>query len=182
MHLVAQLYVKSLYCFVSITLFLTVFKNINSVQYKTKITSLYFEWPWFISRLIYVTHYMYINWRRKKNNWVIFCRPVTLNLLPTIHCKVKNPPKITGLCPYYADHWRSRTVPKHFHMLQKNSPLHRHIAVSINTKHIWVTISCFSALYFRVPFDGSYVSSQPVFQYIPVYRWQSTTNISIVSI
>lgn len=120
--------------------------------------------------------------KTKKNNWVIFCRPVTLNLLPTIHCKVKNPPKITGLCPYYADHWRSRTVPKHFHMLQKNSPLHRHIAVSINTKHIWVTISCFSALYFRVPFDGSNVSSQPVFQYIPVYRWQSTTDISIVSI
>lgn len=96
MHLVAQLYVKNLYCFVSITLFLTVFKNINSVQYKTKITSLYFEWPWFISRLIYVTHYMYINWRRKKNNWVIFCRPITLNLPPTVHYKVKIPSRSPG--------------------------------------------------------------------------------------
>lgn len=114
---------------------------------------MYFEWPWFISRLIYVSHYMFVNWRRRKN-WVIFWRPITLNLSPTIHYKVK----------ILQDHWvipvlywsmRSQRIPKHFHMLQQNNFFYRLSAVSINTKHIWATIRGFFALYFTVPVGGT---------------------------
>lgn len=125
---------------------------------------MYFEWPWFISRLIYVSHYMFVNWRRRKN-WVIFCRPITLNLSPTIHYIKSKSPKITGSCRYYTDQWRSRIVPKHFHMLQQNNFFYRLSAVSINTKHVWATITCrrFFRSLLHSPCWRNYVSSQPVF-------------------